>query len=139
MLYYSQYIEDMFNICGRKFSLKTTILIFIQLITRLEMIHDTSERYFIHRDIKPDNFLLGLKKKSSTVHLIDFGLAKRFIMNKKTWEHIPMQTGKSMIGTARFASSNAHRGYELSRRDDLEALGYMMLYFYCGSLPWQEI
>ena len=100
------------------------------------MIHDTSQRFLIHRDIKPDNFLMGMKKRSGIVHLVDFGLSKRFIVNKKKLEHISFQTGKSMIGTARFASTNAHAGHELSRRDDLESLGFMMIYFYLGSLPW---
>ena len=102
------------------------------------MLHETSERHFIHRDVKPDNFLMGLNSNSSLVHVVDFGLAKRF-RNRKTLEHIPFKTKKAVIGTARFASVNAHKGHELSRRDDLEALGYMILYFYVGRLPWEDI
>ena len=98
------------------------------------MIHETSRS--IHRDIKPENFLMGLNSNSSIVHVVDFGLAKRFITSRKTLEHIPFDTGKSMIGTALFSSANANRGHTLSRRDDLEALGYMMIYFYVGRLPW---
>ena len=71
-------LDDLFNVCGRRFSLQTTVLLFIQLIDRLEMLHETSGQHLLHRDIKPDNLLMGLKDRSSTVHVVDFGLSKCF-------------------------------------------------------------
>ena len=90
---------------------------------------------FIHRDVKPDNFLMGIGEKSRIIHIVDMGLAKRvFDPNNKT--HIPFKTDKSLTGTARYASLHAHLGEELSRRDDLEAIGYVLIYFLVGQLPW---
>lgn len=87
-------------------------------------------------DIKPDNFLIGIKDPT-LIHVIDFGLSIRY-RNTVTKEHIPCGTNKPMIGTARYASLNAHHGLELSRRDDLESIGYLLVYFIKGSLPWQS-
>lgn len=121
-------LEDLFNFCGRKFSLKTCLMLFSQILQRLEFMHSKG---IIHRDIKPDNIMMGIAQGSSTVHMIDFGLT-RSVYNKKTGKHIEFRTGKNLVGTARFVSINAHLGYELSRRDDLLTLGYVMVYFTLG-------
>ena len=103
------------------------------------MLHETSGQAMLHRDIKPDNFLMGLKRSSGTVYVVDFGLAKCYLDKDEPDGHIEFSGDKPIIGTARFASVNAHHGNELSRRDDLESLGYMMIYFLIGSLPWSTI
>ena len=100
----------------------------------LEYIHS---REFIHRDLKPDNFVMGLGKTETKLYMIDYGLAKRF--KTKEGKHIPYRDDKSLTGTARYASINSHMGLELSRRDDLESLGYLMLYLLRGRLPWQNL
>jgi len=104
-------------------------------LTKIETIHD---HYIIHRDVKPNNFVIGFKGRAKrNIIILDYGLAKYYL--NKNMEHIPLKKGKGLIGTARYCSINAHNGLELSRRDDLESIGYSLVYFLKGKLPWQGL
>lgn len=128
-------LEDLFNSCNRIFSLKTMLMLTEQMLNRIEFFHNRS---FIHRDIKPDNFIMGIGKNKNTVYAIDFGLAKRY-RDPKTGVHIPFKDGKSLTGTARYVSINTHLGVEQARRDDIESLILVMIYLLKGDLPWQGL
>lgn len=116
------------------FSLKTVLMIGIQAVACLAYTHHRST---IHRDVKPDNFLMG-REDSGTLYLVDYGLAKQY-RDHYTRVHIKCREGRSTVGTVQFASVNAMEGREQSRRDDLESLGYCLLYLFKGTLPWMTI
>ena len=129
-------LEDIFeSYPPKKFSVRCVCNIGYQMIEILEFIHNN---HIIHRDIKPDNFVIGLKEKRKYIYILDFGLAKKY-RSSKTLKHYTMMKGKNLTGTARYASINALNGYTQSRRDDLEAVGYVLMYFLRGRLPWQGI
>ena len=128
-------LEDLFNLYGKPFSLKTVCVLGIEMIKRIQYIHS---KYYIHRDIKPDNFMIGRGQNEKIIYIIDFGLAKKYYSVSKA-QHIKFITGKHLIGTARYCGRNAHRGYEQGRRDDIESIGYVLMYFLLGVLPWQGL
>jgi len=130
-------LEDLFRRCNRHFSLKTVLLLADQMLTRIEYIHS---RGLIHRDIKPANFVMSSREPSeSCLNVIDFGLAKKY-RDSKTGYHIPYnQEDQHGVGTSLFAAINTHQGVECSRRDDLESLAYVLIYFLRGSLPWRKL
>ncbi|KAJ6218683.1 hypothetical protein RDWZM_004495 [Blomia tropicalis] len=122
--------------CGGTFTVQTTINLMIQLLNIFEFVHLHG---ILYRDIKPENFLLGMSNNNywSRVHLIDLGFCKRFIDSHN--RHIPYVEGKLMAGTQRYVSVNNHLGRELGRRDDLEALLYMIIFLHKGQTPWQGL
>lgn len=126
-------LQKCFEYCNFMFSIKTIFLFAIQALTLIEALHNKG---IIHRDIKPENFTIGVEN-TNKIYLIDFGLCKEYKNNLTN--HIEYAEGKPLVGTARFVSINTHLGIEQSRRDDLESLGYVLLYFLLGFLPWQGI
>ena len=127
-------LEQIFISQNYKFSPKTICLLAQQMFARIEYFHSKN---FIHRDIKPENFIMGSLENKNKVYLIDFGLAKRF--KNKNGLHIPYRDGKNLTGTLRYASCNTQLGIEQSRRDDIESIGYILLYFFKKNLPWMNV
>lgn len=124
-------LDRLIHLCGDTFSVETVLMIGLQLVSCLEALHN---KMYVHRDIKPQNFMVGLGEKQDQIYMIDFGLAKLYYKNG---QHIENNITKGLVGTTRYMSINTHLGYEQSRRDDLEALGYMLVFFGKGELPWQ--
>lgn len=129
----SKSLEDCVQMCKGRFTPKTTLMVADQMLMRIEYLHSKG---IIHRDIKSENFMFGSKEKQNIVYLIDFGLSKRYHDGKS---HIPFKQGRSLTGTARYASIRTHQGHEQGRRDDLEAIGHMLMYFLRGALPWSGL
>ena len=134
-------LESLFNQTLRKFSLKTVLMLIDQMITRIEYIHN---RHFIHRNITPDKFCIGLNKTSNKIFILDFRLAKRYIQGDG--KHIIYREGKDLIGKANYTSINSHLGIDKGKiyyysacRDDMESIGYVAMYFLRGMLPWQGL
>ena len=125
---------DIFISKNLNYEFKDICLIAIQIIERIQWIHS---RYIVHRDIKPDNFLIGLDDPH-ILYLIDFGLSKKY-QSTKTGKHIKMCELKKFTGSIVYASVNSLKCREQSRRDDLESIGYMLIYLMKGSLPWQRV
>lgn len=119
----------------KKFGLKTVILIGIKIIKILKYIHSKN---YLHRDLKPDNFTIGFEKDEiNKIYCIDFGLAKKTVC--KNGKLIKREENHKFLGTSRYASINAHKGVTQSYKDDMESLGYLLVYFYKGKLPWQNL
>ena len=127
-------LEDLINKYNT-FSIKTVAMLGYQMVNILQYIHD---RHIIHRDIKPDNFVMGAQEDNAKLYILDFGLAKKY-RSSRTLVQYPYVKKKKLTGTARYASIHALEAYEQSRRDDLESVGYVLMYFLRGNLPWQGL
>ena len=127
-------IEDLFNLCKKKFKPTTIVKLAIEMIELLRRFHREG---YIHRDIKPENFMFGKDNNEDDLFLIDFGLSKKYLNENGT--HIKQNKNSTMIGTIRFTSINSHLGYEHCRKDDLESLGYVFVFLFNGGvLPWMN-
>ncbi|CAJ1402924.1 unnamed protein product [Effrenium voratum] len=125
-------LEQCMEDCKGKMDPVSAVLIAEQALWRIEYLHSKG---VVHRDIKPENFMYGLGDKVHHLHLIDFGLSEVYWSRK----HVPMTSGNSMVGTARYCSINTHKGINQTRRDDLEAIAHMLIYFLRGALPWSGL
>ena len=125
-------LYDLFDVCDGHFTMQTTLLIGIQMLIRIQELHSKN---YLHRDIKPENFLIGIGYHSNIIYIIDFGLSKKYKDSKMN--HLPYREHRPLTGTTRYASINNHLGIEQSRRDDLESIGYVLIYFIKKRLPWQ--
>lgn len=130
-------LEKLFNFCKREFTLKTVLMIGEQMLKRIEYMH---QMCYLHRDLKPDNFVVDLDH-SSEIYMIDFGLARRYsqINDDGLVEHVKRVKLHSFTGTARYSSIAAQQQFTTSRKDDLESLAYILIYFAKGKLPWQAV
>ncbi|KAJ8591588.1 kinase-like protein, partial [Rhizopogon salebrosus TDB-379] len=132
--YLGPLLEEVFNTCQRSFSINTVALIAEQLISSLQYIHT---RNIVHQGVKPANILIGIRKNTHLVYLMDFSLAKQY-RDPRMHTHITFHCHSPFIGTPAFASVNSHLGANLGRWDDLELLTYLLSYLLSGSLPWLD-
>ena len=128
-------LESLFRRCEKKFSMKTILMMTDQVLRIIEWVHNCG---IIHRDIKPQNFLVGRGALRNKVFLIDFGVSTTYI-DPRTGEHAMFTDNNGLVGTAYYVSVNTHLGEQQSRRDDLESIMYMLIRFFKGKLPWQDI
>ena len=128
-------LSQLFNKYYGIFKIKDITMIAIQILERIKFIHSKN---IIYCDVNPNNFAIGLGRFQNNIYMTNFNLAKRY-KNKNTLEHIKYNLSNKVIGDYIFSSINSLRGVELSRRDDLESFGYMLIYFLKGSLPWEHI
>ncbi|KAH9404063.1 Casein kinase I isoform gamma-2 [Tyrophagus putrescentiae] len=131
-------LDTLFELCQNQFSLKTILYIAIELITIFEAVH---RRGIVYRDVTPKNFLIGLGERGQKhLYLVDFAFSK-FYLDPATGQHIVDRVDHTIkVGTIRYMSLNVHRGHEHSRRDDMESLGYVFMYFLKqGKLPWSKL
>ena len=119
----------------KKFSLKTCLMTLKQIIERLKIIHKEG---IIHRDLKPENLLVTKNIRDGLIYLIDYGLSKKY-KDIKNDIHIPFRNDRPLTGTLRYISINTHKGFEQSRRDDIESACYIIIYFLNGKLNWDGI
>ena len=128
-------LDKLFTDMKRQKKKKTVSMIGYQMVQRIEYVHSKG---YIHRDIKPGNFLIGKSSEKERLYIIDFGLSKKYI-DKITGKHVIYKEGKGLTGTARYVSLNTHYGIDQSRRDDIEGIAYNLIYFAKGKLPWQGV
>ena len=135
-------LDNLFEECGNTFTMKTVLMIAIQLIERIETIHTKN---IIHRDLKPDNFMIGVGSLDKIIHIIDFGLSVQYKVDidsnqtETNGKHIDYCKSNSFAGSLRYSSIRNHKGITQSRRDDLESIGYILIYFMKKKLPWQGL
>ncbi|XP_037932257.1 casein kinase I-like [Teleopsis dalmanni] len=127
-------LKSLLRTCKGHFSLKTILMLFNQMLDRVEDLHSKS---YVHRDLKPANFVIGVGDQSQTLHLVDFGLAQLY-RNPTTNEHVPNER-KEFAGTLVYASINSVKNLAQSRCDDLESIGYLLIHFHRGKLPWYDL
>eukprot|EP00928_Gymnodinium_smaydae_P004600 TRINITY_DN11564_c0_g1_i1.p1 TRINITY_DN11564_c0_g1~~TRINITY_DN11564_c0_g1_i1.p1 ORF type:complete len:347 (-),score=50.28 TRINITY_DN11564_c0_g1_i1:70-1065(-) len=128
-------LQDLFDYSGGRFHLKVVLMLAEQMISRIEHV---SSNGLIHRNIKPGHFVMGLGAKANLVHLIGFGLAEE-LRKPTTKNHANASKSSSVVGALRYISRNAHLGAKQSQKDDLESLGYVLMHFLRGNLPWQGL
>lgn len=116
----------------KRFSLKTTLMLGIQMLNIISYVHSKGVLY---RDMKPDNFLMK-SGSPSELYIIDFGLSRFYVDDNNN--HIPKESGKGFVGTARYSSVRSHTGITQSRRDDIESMLHVLIYLLKGKLPWQK-